>query len=160
MVNENMGINIEELAKNIAGDIDKLGKIAAETGGLKDLRNIDFSTFLPESTAETMKGALGQFKAKAEEAAAQNKTRVAEIAGEVEKSVKDRQVKLSSGLKELRKTAMKNDAEAKTILNRVSANIDLRTRRLNEIQIEKTVKVRNVPIRRTDIDNADSEKRG
>ena len=154
-----MGINIEKLAQDIAADINKLSKVASEMGGLKDLRDIGFSAFLPGAATEIMKGTLSQFKAKAVEASQQNKTKVAEISGEIENSVKERQVKLSSGLKELRKTAIKDDAEAKIILNRVSANIDLKTRRLNELQIEKTVKIRNVRLKRTNITNADFEKK-
>ncbi len=144
MANEDMGIDIEKLAQNIAADSGSMNKAAAEKGGLKDLRSIDFSIFLPGSTAETLRGKVVEVMAKADESRQQNKTRVTEVSGQIERSISDRQVKLASGLKELRKTPIKSDAEAKTILDRVSANVDLSSRRLDELQIEKTVRVINI----------------
>ena len=153
MVRKDKGSNTEKLAQTIADDINKLDKVAAEISGLKDLKSVDLSAFLPGSTIEILKDMLNQFKAKAEEASQQNKERVEEISSCIENSIKDRKVKLASGLKKLRKTAVKDDAESKTILNHVSARIDLSNRRLNELRIEKTVKPTG--LRRTGINNAD-----
>lgn len=157
MVRKDKGSNIEKLAQTIADDINKLDKVAAEIGGLKDLKSVDLAAFLPGSTIEILKGMLNQFKAKAEEASQQNKERVEEISSCIENSIKDRRAKLASGLKALGKTAVKDDAESKTILNHVSARVDLSNRRLNELQIEKTVKPAG--LRRTGINNADVGKK-
>lgn len=159
MVSENKGIDIEKLARNIAADINKLDKVTSETGGLKDLRSVDFSAFLTGSTTEILKGRLNQFKAKADEASQQNKKQVEEISGQIEGSINARRAKLASGLKELRKTAIKNDAEAKTILNHVSDKVDVSTHRLYEMEIEKTLKTSYVRLTRTSITNVDIEKK-
>ncbi len=152
MVNEDLGINIEELAQTIADDINKLGKLSEP----KDLKSIDFAAFRPMSTLETLKGPLNQVKAKAEEASRQHKKMVQEISGGIENTIKDRQIKLAAGLEQLGKTAIKEDAESKTILKRVSDRVDLGNRCLNELTVERTIKT--VPLKRTGITNVNIEK--
>ena len=141
MTGESKSIDIAQLAKNIAADINKLEK-AASKEALKDLKSIDLSPLLKGSIAKTLRGTTNSLKKTAEEASKRNQVAVEEVSGQLENTLKARQLKLASGLKELEKTAIKDEAGAKIILNRISKDVDLGDRRLSELQINKTVKSR------------------
>ena len=144
MVSENKDIDTGKVARNIAADINKLDKTASKEGRLKDLKSIDFTPLLNGSIAKTLNETAGRLKKMAEEASKKNKLEIEEISGQIESSLKERQVRLTSGLKELGKTDIKNESEVKIVLNRISTNADLSNRRLNEIQIDKTIRERKI----------------
>jgi hypothetical protein len=133
-------INVDNLAKAIAADIGKLTKNAAKSGKLKSVREIDLSPLLKGAGAKKLQGAANSLKAKAAASSKKNEAETSIISEEIKTSIQERQTRLASDLKELSKTEINKDAEAKIILNRVSADVELKARLVDEIQLEKRVK--------------------
>jgi hypothetical protein len=141
MTNDNNNeINVDNLAKAIAADISQLTKSAAKNGKLKSLREIDMSSLLKGVGAKNLQESANYLKTRAAESSKKTEAETLDTSEQIETSIQERQTRLESNLKELSKTDIKNDPEAKIILDRVSADIQLKARRLNEIQIEKKVK--------------------
>lgn len=162
MANENMGIDIKTLAGSIADDIKTLHEKLSDTGESRDLMDIDFSAFKPETMVGVLKHALQPLNAKAKEVARKNEKDVEEIRDGIENSIKIRKDKLTSDLKKLKRTAPKDDDEAKMIMDHISSNLDLNTRRLSELQIERekeTIKPRSVRVNNTNVETGKKQGR-
>ena len=144
MTSENKESAIVQLAKNIAADINRLDRTAPKEGGLKDPKSVNLSPLLNGAVAKNLKGVTDQLKKTAGEASDKNQAEVEKVSGEIENSLKVRQTKIASDLEELNKTDIKDSAGGKIILNRISKDVDLSSRRISEIQINKTVINRNI----------------
>lgn len=142
MANEKLGVDIEHLAKTIAEDINKFGDV----GEPKDLRSIDFAAFSPAATLEIMKSAFAGVRAKAEESMSRSETASGNISDSIKRSAEARRVELLAGLDDLNKTEIKDVAESKTILDRISTRAVLINRRLDELKIGATTKAINFRI--------------
>jgi hypothetical protein len=146
MVEKSKGFDAKKLIKNIAADINKLDSTIAKKGKIDDLKKIDFSPLYKGSTAKAMKKTREQLVKIADETSEENRNKVEEISTQVEDSLKKRQEKLESGLKELSKSDVKDNTEVKMIISRISEDIEINNRRINEFQIAKTLKARTTGI--------------
>ncbi|MBI2852512.1 MAG: hypothetical protein HYX84_05380 [Chloroflexi bacterium] len=144
MVSENKGLDIAKLARDIAADINKLDKVASEKGGLKDLKSIDLSPLLKGAAARSLRTATDRLKKTAAESSRKNRIATEKVSDQIESSLKERRERVVSGLEKLGKTSIKDDAGAKTILNRVSADADLSNRRISELRADRKIRARKI----------------
>lgn len=140
MTTDDKKITIDNLAKAIAGDISNLAGKAARGGKLKNVRDIDLNPLLKGGGAENVRAVTNSLRSRAEESSKKTRAETTKISEQVETSVQKRQIRLKTNMDELSKTPLKDDAEAKIILNRVAAELELKAIRLEEIRIEKEIK--------------------
>jgi hypothetical protein len=135
----NMDMNMDNLAKAISADIAKLTANAAKNGKLKSVREIDMTPLMKGAGAKNLQTSANSLKARAAESSKKTEAETLDTSEQIETSIQERQTRLVSNLKELSKTDLKKDPEAKIILDRVSADIELKARRINEIQIDNKI---------------------